>query len=152
MRALAWSAGASALLVAVYLALGGASYAPASVADPCAPRDWSEPRGVNEVGEQIVLSALDGAACRIGVSREDIVLAFEDQDSLEAFGREHGVTEAELERLARTGLERAVTDAENAGALSPRLANLIRGVVGRIPPGLLIGLLDRVPDLVLPDS
>jgi hypothetical protein len=152
MRALAWSAGASALLVAVYLALGGASYAPASVADPCAPRDWSEPRGVSEVGEQIVLSALDGAACRIGVSREDIVLAFEDHESLEAFGREHGVTEAELERLARTGLARAVTDAENAGTLSPRLANLIRGVVDRIPPGLLVGLLDRVPDLVFPDS
>ena len=152
MRALAWSAGASAVLVAVYLALGGASYAPASVDDPCAPRDWSEPRGVAEVGEQIVLSALDGAACRIGVSREDIVLAFEDQDSLEAFGREHGVTEAELERLARTGLARAVTDAENAGALSPRLANLIRGVVDQIPPGLLVGLLDRVPDLVFPDS
>jgi hypothetical protein len=152
MRALAWSAGASALLVAIYLALGGASYAPASVADPCAPRDWSEPRGVSEVGEQIVLSALDGAACRIGVSREDIVLAFEDQENLEAFGREHGVTEAELERLARTGLARAVSDAENAGALTPRLANLIRGVVDRIPPGLLVGLLDRVPDLVFPDS
>ena len=152
MRALAWSAGASALLVAVYLALGGASYAPASAADPCAPRDWSQPRGVSEVGEQIVLSALDGAACRIGVSREEIVLAFEDQDSLEAFGRKHSVTEAELERLARTGLARAVTDAENAGALSPRLANLIRGVVDQIPPGLLVGLLDRVPDLVFPDS
>ena len=152
MRALVWSAGASALLVAVYLALGGASYAPASVADPCAPHDWSQPRGVAEVGEQIVLSALDGAACRIGVSREDIVLAFEDQDSLEAFGRKHSVTEAELERLARTGLARAVTDAENAGALSPRLANLIRGVVDQIPPGLLVGLLDRVPDLVFPDS
>jgi hypothetical protein len=152
MRALAWSAGASALLVAVYLALGGASYAPASVADPCAPRDWSEPRSVAEVGEQIVLSALDGAACRIGVSREDVVLAFEDRDSLEAFGREHGVTEAELERLARTGLERAITDAENAGALSPRLASLARGVVDKIPPGLLLGLLDRAPDLVFPDS
>jgi hypothetical protein len=152
MRALAWSAGASALLVAVYLALGGASYAPASAADACAPRDWSEPRGVAEVGEQIVLSALDGAACRIGVSREDIVLAFEDRDSLEAFGREHGVTEAELERLARTGLERAITDAENAGALSPRLAKLARGVVDKIPAGLLLGLLDRAPELVFPDS
>ena len=152
MRALAWSAAASALLVAVYLALGGASHAPASLADPCAPQDWSQPEGVAEVGEQIVLAALDGAACRIGVSREDIVLAFEDRDSLEAFGREHGVTEAELERLARTGLERAITDAENAGALSPRLANLIRGVVDQIPPGLLVGLLDRVPDLVFPDS
>jgi hypothetical protein len=147
MRALAWSTVTSALLVAIYLALGGASYAPASVADPCAPRDWSEPRGVSEVGEQIVLSALDGAACRIGVSREDIVLAFEDRDSLEAFGREHGVTEAELERL-----ERAITDAENAGALSPRLANLARGVVDKIPAGLLLDLLDRAPELVFPDS
>jgi hypothetical protein len=152
MRALLWSAVAAALLVALYLALGGASYAPASVADPCAPRDWSEPNGVAEVGEQIVLSAIDGAACKIGVSREDVVLAFENGDTLKAFGREHGVSEAELERLARAGLARAITDAENAGALTPRLADLIRGVVDRIPPGLLIDLLDRAPDFLFPNS
>jgi hypothetical protein len=152
MRALLWSTVAAALLVALYLALGGASYAPASVADPCAPRDWSEPNGVAEVGEQIVLSAIDGAACKIGVSREDVVLAFENGDTLKAFGREHGVSEAELERLARAGLARAITDAENAGALTPRLADLIRGVVDRIPPGLLIDLLDRAPDFLFPNS
>jgi hypothetical protein len=152
MRALLWSTVAAALLVALYLALGGASYAPASVADPCAPRDWSEPNGVAEVGEQIVLSAIDGAACKIGVSREDVVLAFENSDTLKAFGREHGVSEAELERLARAGLARAITDAENAGALTPRLADLIRGVVDRIPPGLLIDLLDRAPDFLFPNS
>jgi hypothetical protein len=152
MRALVWSTGAAALLVAVYLALGGASYAPAKVADPCAPRDWSEPDGLAEVGEQIVLSALDGAACRIGVSREQIVLAFENEDTLRAFGREHGVSENDIERLARTGLERAITDAQEAGALTPRLANLIRGVVDRIPPGLLVDLLDRAPTFLFPDS
>jgi hypothetical protein len=152
MRALVWSTGAAALLVAVYLALGGASYAPAKVADPCAPRDWSEPDGLGEVGEQIVLSALDGAACRIGVSREQIVLAFENEDTLRAFGREHGVSENDIERLARTGLERAITDAQEAGALTPRLANLIRGVVDRIPPGLLVDLLDRAPTFLFPDS
>jgi hypothetical protein len=152
MRALVWSTGAAALLVAVYLALGGASYAPAKVADPCAPRDWSEPDGLPEVGEQIVLSALDGAACRIGVSREQIVLAFENEDTLRAFGREHGVSENDIERLARTGLERAITDAQEAGALTPRLANLIRGVVDRIPPGLLVDLLDRAPTFLFPDS
>jgi hypothetical protein len=152
MRALLWSTVAAALLVALYLALGGASYAPASVADPCAQRDWSEPNGVAEVGEQIVLSAIDGAACKIGVSREDVVLAFENRDTLKAFGREHGVSEAELERLARAGLARAIADAENAGALTPRLADLIRGVVDRIPPGLLIDLLDRAPDFLFPNS
>jgi hypothetical protein len=152
MKALLWSTVAAALLVALYLALGGASYAPASVADPCAQRDWSEPNGVAEVGEQIVLSAIDGAACKIGVSREDVVLAFENRDTLKAFGREHGVSEAELERLARAGLARAIADAENAGALTPRLADLIRGVVDRIPPGLLIDLLDRAPDFLFPNS
>jgi hypothetical protein len=150
MRALVASVVASALLIGVYLALGGASYAPAKVADPCAPRDWSEPVGLAEVGEQIVLSALDGAACELGVSREDVVLAFEDEDTLRAFGREHGVSEDELERLARRGLERAISDAEDAGALSPRLANVIRGVVEGIPPGLIVDLLDRAPDLVFP--
>jgi hypothetical protein len=143
MRALVASVVAAALLVGVYLALGGASYAPAKVADPCAPRDWTEPDGLAEVGEQIVLSALDGAACELGVSREDVVLAFEDEDTLRAFGREHGVSEDELERLARRGLERAISDAETAGALSPRLADVIRGTVDRIPPGLLVEILDE---------
>jgi hypothetical protein len=152
MRALVFSTVAAALLVAVYLALGGASYAPAKVADPCAQRDWTEPDGLAEVGEQIVLSALDGAACKIGVSREDIVLAFENEDTLRAFGREHGVSQNELEGLARTGLERAVTDAVEAGALTPRLAKLIRDVVDRIPPGLLVDLLDRAPNFLFPDS
>lgn len=152
MRALVGSTVAAALLVAVYLALGGASYAPAKVADPCAPRDWTDPDGLAEVGEQIVLSALDGAACKIGVSREDIVLAFENEDTLRAFGREHGVSQNELEGLARTGLERAVTDAVEAGALTPRLAKLIRDVVDRIPPGLLVDLLDRAPNFLFPDS
>jgi hypothetical protein len=152
MRALAWSAGASALLVVVYLALGGASYAPAKVADPCAAHDWAEPAGLAEVGEQIVLAALDGAACRLGVSREDVVLALENEDTLRAFGREHGLSERELERLARAGLERAIADAEDAGVLTPRIAKLIRDVVAAVPPGLLVDLLGRAPGFLFPDS
>jgi hypothetical protein len=75
MRAIACSAAAVLILVGAYLALGGASYAPAKVADPCAPRDWRNPQGLQAVAEQIVLSALDGAACELHVSREEIVLA-----------------------------------------------------------------------------
>ena len=55
MRAIAWSTAAVALLVLIYLALGGASYAPAKVADPCAPRDWRNPHGAQEVLQQIVV-------------------------------------------------------------------------------------------------
>jgi hypothetical protein len=147
MRAIAWAVVAAAALIVVYLALGGASYAPAKVADPCAPRDWRDPEGVQEVAQQIVLSGLDGAACELGVSREDIVLAFASRDSLERFAREQGISNAELEELVRASLVRAVDDAEQAGALNPTIADLLRGLARRLPIVEVIDLLDRLPGL-----
>ena len=111
--------GIAVALVGVYLALGGASYAPAAVADPCAPREDRNPEGFEQVVEQIVLSALDGAACELGVSREEVVLAFSSRASLERFAQEHGDSSQELEDLARAGLERALDDAERADQLGP---------------------------------
>jgi hypothetical protein len=147
MRAIAAAAAASAALVVVYLALGGASYAPAEVADPCAPRDWRDPEGLQQVAEQIVLSALDGAACELGVSREEIVLAFASRDSRERFVTERGISDEELERLVREGLVRAVDDAERADALDPTLADLLRGIVRRVPVDELLDLLEQLPGL-----
>jgi hypothetical protein len=147
MRAVAWSVAVAATLVVVYLALGGASYAPAKVADPCAPRDWREPDGVQEAIEQVVLSGLDGAACELGVSREDIVLAFASRESLDAFAREHGISTEELEELVRSGVDRAIDDAERADALNPTVADLLRGFVRRISIVELVDLLDRLPGL-----
>jgi hypothetical protein len=147
MRAPAWSAAVAAVLVAVYLALGGASYAPAEVADPCAPRDSREPDGVEEVAEQIALSGLDGAACALGVTRERIVLAFASRDALERFARDEGVSDEELEELVRTGLFRAVDDAKRADALDTTVADLLRAVARRIPVDELLDLLDQLPGL-----
>ena len=144
MRAIAWSTAAVAVLVLVYLALGGASYAPAKVADPCAPRDWRNPQGVQEVLQQIVLSSLDGAACELHVSREDMVLALANTGSREQFAREHGTTRQELEDLVRKGLLRSIDDAENADALDPRVAGLLRGAVQRVPLDQLFELIDRL--------
>lgn len=145
MRAIALATGIAVALVGVYLALGGASYAPAAVADPCAPREDRNPEGFEQVAEQIVLSALDGAACELGVSREEVVLAFSSRASLERFGQEHGGSAEELEDLARAGLKRALDDAERADQLDPRLADLMRGLASRIPIAQLLDLLDRLP-------
>jgi hypothetical protein len=147
MRAIALTAAAAATLVVVYLALGGASYAPAKVADPCAPRDWQDPQGVQEVAQQIVLSGLDGAACELDVSREDVVLAFASRDSLERFARDHGISNEELEELVRSSLLRAIDDAESADALDSTIADLLRGIVRRIPIGGLLDLLDQLQGL-----
>jgi hypothetical protein len=145
MRAIAGAAVAALALVVVYLALGGASFAPAKVADPCVARDWREPEGLEEVAEQIVLSGLDGAACELGVTREQIVLAFAGRGSLTRLAREHGISEERLEELVRSGLVRAIDDAERAVALEPRTADLLRDLVERIPVGSLLDLLEQLP-------
>ncbi|HEU5064895.1 MAG TPA: hypothetical protein VFT86_03280 [Gaiellaceae bacterium] len=149
MRAIAWSLAAALALVVAYLALGGASYAPAKVADPCATRDWRNPQGLAEVGEQIVLSGLDGAACELGVSREEMVLALANSDTREQFAREHGISDQRLERLVRDGLMRAIDDAEQADALNPTFADILRGLVRSIPVDELVDLLDQIPGLAL---
>ena len=143
MRAIAVAAGVAVALVGVYLALGGASYAPAAVADPCAPREGRSPKGFEQVAEQIVLSALDGVACELGVSREKVVLAFSSRASLERFAREHGKSNDDLETLARAGLTRALDDAVRAKQIDPRLADLLRGLAARVPLSQLLDLLER---------
>jgi hypothetical protein len=148
MRAVAAAAALSLALVAAYLALGGASYAPAKVADPCASRDWRDPSGLTEVAEQIVLSALDGAACELRASREEVVLAFDSRDELERFAREHGIDDEELEELVRSGLLRAIADAERADALSMALADRLRGAVRRISVRSLLGLLPALERII----
>lgn len=147
MRAIAIAAAASAALVALYLALGGASYEPAKVADPCATRDWRDPEGIQEVAEQIVLSGLDGAACELGVSREEMVLAFAGGDSLDRFAEEHSISKDGLEQLVRAGLLRALDDAERAAAIDPAIANLLRGIVRSIPVDEILDLLEQLPSL-----
>jgi hypothetical protein len=148
MRAVAFAFAASVALVALYLALGGASYAPAQVTDPCAQRDWRGPSGLSEVAEQIVLSALDGAACELEIPREEVVLAFESPDALERFARQHGIDVDELEQLVRTGLLRAIDDAERAEALSTSVADPLRDVVRRVRVQSFLELLPALESII----
>jgi hypothetical protein len=140
--------GAVAAVLVPYLALGGASYEPTPIADPCAMREWRDPGDLQAVLEQVVLSGLDGAACELGVSREELVLAVRDEASLDAFSKEHGVRRADAERAVQEGLTRAVDDAEDADALPGFVASLMRRAVEALPPAAVLEALDRLRDLV----
>ena len=140
--------GLVAAVVVPYLALGGATFEPTPVADPCVAREWREPGGVQEVLEQIALSALDGAACELEVSREDLVLAVRSEEALDAFAEEHGLTRADAERAVQDGLERAIDDAEEAGALPGFLVSLARRAVDAVPPWLLLEALESLGGLL----
>jgi hypothetical protein len=139
---------AVAAVLVPYAALGGGSYEPTPVADPCSERAWRSPDDLESTLEQVVLSALDGAACTLGVPREELVLALRSDASLDAFAREHGISRGDAEQAVRDGLERAVDDAEEAGALSGLTASLVRRVTENLPPRLLLDLLERLGDLL----
>jgi hypothetical protein len=129
----AGSAVASVLLVGIYLAAGGSSYAPEKTQDPCKPRPWRNPEGLQEIAQQFSLSALDGAACQLGVSRETLARALATPEARERFSKRYGIGDAELAKAIRAGLLRAVNDAERAGALNPFIAGPLRETVRGIP-------------------
>lgn len=139
---------ASAALVLAYLAAGGSSYAPAKVQDPCEPRPWRGAGGIESLTEQFSLSALDGAACELGVTRERLARALATPQSRDRFTRRHRIDDAELARAVRAGLLRAVDDAEEAGALSPFLADPLRRALREIPPDQAIELLQNARTLL----
>jgi hypothetical protein len=123
----------SLILVGAYLAAGGSSYTPEKVQDPCKPRPWSNPQSLSEIANQFTVSALDGAACQLGVSREALARALATPQGRERFKKKYGINDAKLAKAIRAGLVRAVDDAEEAGALSPILAVPLRETVQRIP-------------------
>jgi len=136
------SAAVSAILVSAYLAAGGASYEPAKVRDPCQPRAWTSPNGIQEIVQQFTLSALDGAACRLHVSREELALALATPDSRRQFADKYGIGDAQLEDAVRAGLDRAIDDAVDAGQLNPLIATALHEVVKQIPVDQAIQLIN----------
>jgi hypothetical protein len=124
---------AALLLVGVYLAAGGASYTPEKTQDPCKPRPWSNPQGLGEIANQFTISALDGAACKLGVSREVLARALASPQARQRFAKRYGINDAKLAKAIRAGLLRAIDDAEEAGALSSLIAVPLRATVERIP-------------------
>ncbi len=129
------------VLVGVYLAAGGSSYTPAQSQDPCDPRPWRDPEGLQQIAEQFSLSALDGAACELGVTREVLARALASPEARERFSERYGIDDEKLAEAIKAGLVRAVDDAEEAGALPPIVAGPLRGFVQEIP-------LDRAIELV----
>ncbi len=131
----------SATLVLAYAALGGGRYTPTPTADPCTPRTWRAPDGVQAAIEQIALSTADGAACELGVSREELVLALGSESDLDRFAAKHGVTHGQAEAAIRRGLARAIDDAERADAIGGGTAGLLRGIANRFPIGIVLAVL-----------
>lgn len=139
------ASGASIGVIGAYLIAGGASYEPLRAEDPCDPRPQQvlEQRGVLE---GIVLSAIDGAACELGVGREELTVALGgDQQALQAFADRYEIDERELDFAVRAALVRAVDDADRRGALPGGSATALRFIAERLPIAAALDIFRALP-------
>lgn len=122
-----------AALVGVELGKGALNEPAPKIANPCVSRD-GRTGGIDATLQRIVLDGLDGAACRLHTTREELVLSIG--------GGGVGVTrswdEHTIEVALRAGLLRSVDAAEQRGDLPGFVADALRGVVERAPLDKLI--------------
>lgn len=121
------------VLVAVEIGKGALREPPPKIANPCQPRH-GRTGGIDATIQRIVLDGLDGAACRLHTTREELVLSLGGGGAvLPRRWDEHTV-----EVALRAGLLRAVDDAERRGDIPGFLAPVVRRLVERAPLDKLI--------------
>jgi hypothetical protein len=129
-------------LVGVELADGAVDAGALTVRDPCEPRQAYPGEGPDAVLQRVVLDGLDGAACELETTREELVLSLAPSSS----GEPSPWDDETIERAVRAGLLESIDDAEQRGSLNGIVAALLRKVVERAPLQWLIdggqGLVD----------
>jgi MFS family permease len=107
--------------------------------DPCtAPPDSYPGDGYDASIQRIALSALNGAACELGTTRERLVLSL-DRDN--PYG-EVTWDDATLEHAMKIGAQRAIDDANDRDAIPGWVAATLGFLVDRAPMSWLVDRID----------
>jgi hypothetical protein len=130
------------VLLGLELANGAAGSGAPAVGDPCEPRQAFPGQGLEATLQRIVLDGLDGAACELGTTREELVLSLPPGS-----GTAEAWDDATIERAVRAGLLEAIDDAEQRGSLGAVAALALREIVERAPVGWLVDGAQGLADL-----
>jgi hypothetical protein len=137
-----------AAVLGVQVAAGGGHYVPRRPADPCTPRPVPPiPAQLEPLAEQIALLGLDSAACRLGISRERLVLALADTRTVDPrapAALKAGLGDA-VDRLEREGRLPKVSQLLPEALRQSNLPGIIKTILQSIPGGLVDNALPTGP-------
>lgn len=119
-------------LVAAELGSGALNEPAPKIADPCQPRP-GRTGGIDTTIQRVVLDGLDGAACRLHTTREELVLSIGGGDLAPRHWDAHTIDVA-----LRAGMRRSVDEAQRRGDIPSFLVPLIRTAIDKIPLEKLI--------------
>lgn len=127
-------------VLGVQVAAGGGDFEPIEPADPCAARTvTSASEGIDGLTEQLVLLALDDAACTLGTSREALTLELAQTSS---------PTDEQVDAL-HDGLFAAVEQMDAADTLPP-ISSLVDEALENADLGTFVeGAIGLLPDSVI---
>jgi hypothetical protein len=122
------------LLAGVELAKGALNEPSPKIANPCRPRSGGPNGGIDATVQRVVLDGLDGAACRLHTTREELVLSLGGS----GLGVHRHWDKHTIEVALRAGMMRSVNEAVRRGDIPGFLAPLVRGFVRHAPLKTLV--------------
>jgi hypothetical protein len=129
-------------LVAGFVALGGTDRLRATASASVDPCTLDVPAGqggaVEAEASAILLQSLNAAACSLGVSREELVLALGGADGIDGAAQLLGVEPQELEQAVLGAVRETVEVETAAGRLAPTTALAIQTLIDVVPPSQLL--------------
>jgi hypothetical protein len=140
MRALLALFAAAAILIVVELSLGAAHAGEVHLADPCKPQEFK-----GSAIQRVLLDGLDGAACRLHISREALVLSVGSSPPFHTRW-----SKQQIEVALRAGMLRSVDEAERRGDIPGFLAGPIRKLIRTAPIDKLVSGGISLRDLFAP--
>jgi hypothetical protein len=123
---------AGVALVGVELGLGALNQPSPAIANPCHPRG-GRTGGLDATVQRIVLDGLDGAACRLHTTREELVLSIGGGSLAPRHWDPHTIDVA-----VRAGLLRSVDEAAQRGDIPSFAVPVLQQLVERLPIERLI--------------
>ncbi len=137
MTARAWALpGAAVLAVAgllgFQLVAGGGDFVPTAVANPCEERQLpAASTDLDQVTQQVVVAGVTDAACDLGISREELLLALPSPTERAALAQKTGKNDEELIAAVKAGMLESVDAMDAAGRL-PKASQLVQAYAGEL--------------------
>lgn len=137
-----------AAVLGVQVAAGGGNYTALRATNPCTPPPAAPiPAQLEPLAAQIVLLGLDNAACRLGISRERLVLALAESRAVNphvSAALKAGLGDA-VDRLGREGRLPRVSRLLPQALAASSLPGIAKTILEAIPGGVVDHLLPTAP-------
>lgn len=126
MKRLAILLAAAVAFLAVEIALGAFHFGTPKSADPCTTEPAFKGGGVDGEVQRFVLSGLNGAACKLHTTREELVLSF-----VTAAGTKDVRWDRKtIDDALKAGFDQAFKDTEHRGVAGFVIGHILEAIVG----------------------